>query len=211
MDINTMTSAQLKELAREQKKKEIKEMNARREAYESLREECVEGIKEKLTVVTMTVNDFNKHLREETSAFFEIMREYGMLRPKGQDSFTLTGKDFKVEVKYNKVKGFDERATIAAASLVEFLNDWIKESHNVDDPMYGLAMLMIERNDKGDFNNKNIGYLYEQESKFNSEKYTEIMNLFRESHCVRKTCFYYTFEECIGGVWRKIEPSFNRL
>ena len=42
--------------------------------------------------------------------------------------------------------------------------------------------------------------------------FTAIMNLFKESHLVEGTATnFYFFEKDKMGVWKKLEPSFNRL
>ena len=66
-----------------------------------------------------TVSGFKKWLDGEVTAFTKVMREYGAVKNDGQQSYTITDGDFKLEVKFNKVKGFDERADIAAERLVD--------------------------------------------------------------------------------------------
>ena len=93
------------------------------------------------------------------------------------------------------------------------MRGWIAGSANgTDDPIYQLAMTFIERNEKGELDYKQVSKLYALERKFNSEEYTSIMELFRESNVVDGTATHFYFEERDElGVWHKLEPSFNRM
>ena len=213
IDVNQFTPAQLKELYEQAKRNEVREANARRDAYEAIRAEVVHRIIKKVEAVASDVECLHTYVSEETSAFKEVMEEYGRLRAGGQMSYTLEEGNYKVQVASNKVKKFDERADIAASRLIEFLQSWIEKADNgTDNPMYQLAMVLLDRNKDGDLDYKNISKLYQLESKFNDPEYSEIMDLFKESHLVEgnATRFYF-WKKDKGMVWRKIEPSFNRL
>ena len=78
--------------------------------------------------------------------------------------------------------------------------------------MYQLAMTLLEHNKYGDLDYKSISKLYELEEQFGDAEYTAIMKLFKESHLVEGTATnFYFFEKDKMGVWKKLEPSFNRL
>ena len=80
-----------------------------------------------------------------------------------------------------------------------------------DDPIYQLAMTLLERNKQGKLDYKSISKLYELEDKFDGE-YAEIMTLFKESNVVMGTAQnYYFSKRDKDGVWRRLEPSFCRL
>ena len=93
------------------------------------------------------------------------MREYGQLRMRqGEETatFSVVDGNFKLEVKSNKVKSFDERADLAAERLIDYLKNYIAHSEKgVDDPMYQMAMTLLERNRQGDLDYKSISKLYE--------------------------------------------------
>ena len=88
------------------------------------------------------------------------MREYGQLRMRqGEETatFSVVDGNFKLEVKSNKVKSFDERADLAAERLIDYLKNYIAHSEKgVDDPMYQMAMTLLERNRQGDLDYKSI-------------------------------------------------------
>lgn len=186
---------------------------AKRESYEALRGQFMHDVLTRVNDVEQTVSGFKKWLDDETGAFTKVMREYGAVKNEGQQSYTITDGDFKLEVKFNKVKGFDERADLAAERLVDYLKRYMAASEKgVEDPMYQMAMTLLERNKTGDLDYKSISKLYELEDKFDGE-YAEIMQLFKEANVVQNTAtnYYFSKRDPENGVWSRIEPSFCRL
>ncbi len=213
IDLNNLSVEELEEALAKKKASKKENERKQREAYEALRAESVFNIKGKVCKVVEDVKGLFDFVIAETGAFRETMAEYGKLRHPGQLSFKMEDAGFRVKVKGDKVKKFDERADLAAARLVEFLQEWIKgRNDGTDDPMYQLAMILLERNKEGDLEYKSISKLYAMEDKFNDPEYSEIMQLFKESNTVSGTSINYYFEQRDErGVWRKLEPSFNRL
>lgn len=212
----------ISQLSEEQKASLLAQLNAeaknerinKRDAYEGLRGEFMHKVEDMLINVTADVKGFKEWLREESSAFVKLMREYGQVKTDEQKNYTITDGDFRLQISCNSVKGFDERADLAAERLVAFLKDYMKKSEKgSDDPMYQLAMTLLERNQSGDLDYKSISKLYELEDKFNSPEYSEIMKLFQESNVVQKnaTNYYFWKRDKETGVWRRIEPSFCRI
>lgn len=212
-NVNELSVEELERLLAEKKKMKKDEEIRKREAYEAIRAEVVHKIRTKVWGVVNNVKGFFDFVQAETEAFKEVMAEYGQLRDPGQMSYKLDWDGFRIWIKCNKVKRFDERADVAASRLIEFLQTWIQRADNgVNNPMYQLAMTLLERNKFGDLDYKSISKLYELENKFNDPEYSEIMQLFKESNVVEGTATNYYFEERDErGVWRKLEPSFNRL
>ena len=210
--VKGLSAEERKELLEQLKQEEKNDKINRREAYEGLRDSFVQEVKSKLSPVAEDVKGFRKWIGKECEGFRAVMNEYGQLRNGGQESYTITSGDFKVEVKSNKVKSFDERADMAAERLMEYLKDWVKKSEKgSDDPMYQLGMMLLERNQNGDLDYKSISKLYELEDRFDSE-YADIMALFKESNIVSATVInFYFYQKDKDNVWRRIEPSFCRL
>ena len=190
------------------------EKQKRKEAYESLRDGFKDQIKIRYEAYLKHGREFKKWLREESAAYFEVLKEYGQLK-RGDDQlgFTIGDDDFRFQVKGSKVKGFDERADIAEKRLVEFLREWVKNKEDGEkNPMYKLAMMMIQRNESGDLDYKSVSRLYELEQDFNDPEYSEIIQLFKESNTVEGTAIHFYFEERDpNGRWKRTEPSFNRI
>ncbi len=213
IDLNNLSVEDLEAALAKKKQAEKADAIKKREAYEGIRAEMVYKIKGMVCDVCENVKGLFDFVTGETSAFKEVMAEYSQLKHPGQLSFKIEDSGFRVHVKSNKVKKFDERADVAAARLVEYLQEWIKDRNNgTDDPMYQLAMILLERNKEGDLEYKSISKLYDMETKFDDPNYSEIMQLFKESNVVSGTSTNYYFEQRDErGVWRKLEPSFNRL
>jgi len=204
---------QIAEILEAKRKEEKAAKITRREAYEGIRADVVVKIENAIRRVAGDVQSLFEFVVDETEGFRAIMGEYGALKRESQMSYALEEGNFKIEVKSNKVKKFDERADVAASRLIEFLQNWISEKENgTNNPMYQLAMTLLERNKAGELDYDSINKLYKLEEKFNSDEYSSIMVLFRESHLVEGTATnYYFSEKNARGVWVKIEPSFNRL
>ena len=214
------TEELLKQLSKEDRELLLKQLTAesrqekadRREAYEKLRSDFMTDVRARTKSVVDIVREFKDWLDSESSAFREVMQDYGQLRSSDQQGFTVVEGDFKLKVSYNKVKTFDERADMAAQKLIDYLSRYIENSDKgTEDPIYQLAMSLLERNRQGQLDYKSISKLYELEDKFDSE-YHEIMELFRESNVVMATAInYYFYEKDEENVWRKLEPSFCRM
>lgn len=213
MEINKMSVQELEALVAQRKRQERDAEEAKRDAYEGIRAEVVHAVMSKVEQVTSDVEALHEYVKNETEAFKDVMREYGRLRFENQMSYRIQEGNLRIEVKSNKVKRFDERADIAAARLIEFMRKWIETAPGGDDnPMYQLAMVLLERNKEGELDYKNISKLYSLEAQFDEPEYSEIMQLFKESHLVEGNAIrYYFWRKDDLGVWRKIEPSFNRM
>ena len=198
----------------QKKEEERRQALDKRAAYEGIRAELITNTERKVRAVCTEVQGLFQYCQDEVLAFREIMLEYGRLKlGDKQMSFKIQDGKFKVDVRANKVKRFDERADVAAARLIEFLQGWIAgKEDGQDNPMYQLAMTLLERNKYGDLDYKSISKLYDLKERFADPEYTAIMKLFEESHLVEGTVInFYFFEKTDLGVWKKIEPSFNRM
>ncbi len=212
-DLSNYSVKELEQMLEEKKQQEHRVALERRAAYEGIRAELVQKVESKVRSVAEEVKGLHQFCIDELGAFRDTLSEYGQLRRSDQMNFTIQEGNFKIEVKANKVKRFDERADAAAVRLIEFLQSWIQgKEDGRDNPMYQLAMTLLERNKYGDLDYKSISKLYELEERFNDPEYSAIMGLFKESHLVEGTSTnFYFFEKSDLGVWKRLEPSFNRM
>ena len=213
VDVKSMSKEQRAVLLAQLQQEEKDDRIARRETYEALRGEFMHDVKDKVTGLVTDVKGFRDWLEKETEGFTAVMKEYGQVKSDDQRSYTITDGDFRLEVKSNKVKGFDERADMAAERLIGYLKRYMQNSEKgADDPMYQMAMTLLERNKMGDLDYKSISKLYELEDKFD-EEYADIMRLFKEANVVQRnaTNYYFSQRNPENGVWTRIEPSFCRL
>lgn len=212
IDLQGLSPEERRELLAQLQDEEKQNRQDRREAYEGLRTMFMRDVFQKVEAIVNDVTGFKSWIDEESESFKKVMAEYGQTRYDEQNSYTIVDGDLKLEIRSNKVKTFDERADMAAERLIEYLRDYaLKSDKGSEDPMYQLAMTLLERNKQGNLDYKSISKLYEMEGKFDDE-YTEIMNLFRESNVVQRTALnYYFSKRDKDGVWRRLEPSFCRL
>ena len=213
VDVKSLSKEQRAALMAQLQQEEKEDRIARRETYEALRGEFMQDVKSKVTSLVEDVKGFRGWLEKEADAFTKVMKEYGQVKSDEQRSYTITDGDFRLEVKSNKVKGFDERADMAADRLIDYLKRYMQNSEKgSDDPMYQMAMTLLERNKMGDLDYKSISKLYELEDKFD-EEYADIMRLFKEANVVQHnaTNYYFSRRNPENGVWTRIEPSFCRL
>ncbi len=213
VDLSALSADEKAALLQELQAQEKVDRQRKTEAYEAIRAQFLVDVKKRFNEYVQHGKDFKQWLRGEAETYYKVLVEYGKLKRTEQIGYTVADEDFKIQVKGNRVKKFDERADVAEKRLVDFLNAWIKNKDGgVNNPMYKLAMAMIQRNEMGDLDYKSISRLYELEEDFNSAEYSEIMSLFRESNVVEGTSINFYFEEKdLYNNWRKIEPSFNRL
>ena len=212
ISLENLTSKQKEELLRQLQREVKSEREQKREAYESLRSQFISEVFENVIGLTDSVTNFKRWLDKEGAAFKKVMSEYGQTKFEDQGSFTITEGDMKLEIRSNKIKTFDERADLAAERLIDYLRKYmLKSERGAEDPIYQLAMTLLERNKQGQLDYKSISKLYTLEDKFD-EEYSDIMILFKESNVVQKTALnYYFSRRDKDGVWRKIEPSFCRI
>lgn len=214
IDLSQMTAEEKKALLAQLNADASENRQAKRDAYEGLRAEFIHRVEEFLVNVTADVKGFKQWLEKESEGFISVMRDYGQLKNADQRNYTITDGDFRLQVASNSVKGFDERADMAAERLVAYLKNYMQKSEKgQEDPMYQLAMTLLERNQRGDLDYKSISKLYELEDRFGDQEYKDIMTLFKESNVVQKTAVNYYFfrRHKETGVWMRIEPSFCRL
>lgn len=212
-DIKSMSKEQKAALLAQLQQEEKEDRVSRRETYEGLRAEFMHEVEKKVTALVDNVKGFRKWLATETDGFTAVMKDYGQVKSDEQRSYTITDGDFRLELKSNKVKAFDERADMAAERLIDYLKRYMQKSEKgADDPMYQMAMTLLERNKMGDLDYKSISKLYELEDKFDGE-YAEIMRLFKEANVVQRNAVNYYFwkRNPDNGVWMRVEPSFCRL
>lgn len=213
VNINDLSKEERAKLLAELQNEERQNRIERRETYEGLRASFMKEVEENVTEITKVVEYFKAWLEQEVEGFVAIMKDYGQVRKSDQRSYTITDGDFRLEIAGNKVKGFDERADLAAERLIDYLKRYMKRSEKgADAPMYQMAMTLLERNKAGDLDYKSISKLYELEDKFDSE-YGEIMGLFKEANVVQKNAVNYYFQKRNPetNVWKRIEPSFCRM
>ncbi len=213
MDIDKLTEKERDALLIKLSAKKKQDAISRRRNYQKARVKFITSVERRLRKYVKDGKAFKEWLRVEAETYYNMLKDYGELKREEQLGFTVNSEDFRIQVKGNRVKRFDERADIAVKRLMDYLDGWIKRSGNGDgNPLYKLAMSLLQRNEYGDLDYKSISRLYELEGDFNDPEYSEIMQLFRESNTVEGNVIRFYFEERDElNRWKRIEPSFNQM
>lgn len=213
MDIDKLSEKEREELlSRLSAEKKLKEA-AKRKNYQKMRNRFIASTEKRVRKYVKEGMALKKWLHDEADTFYNAMKGYGELKRDEQLGFTVGNDNFRIQVKGNRVKRFDERADIAEKRLIDYLNRWIQSKGEGErNPVYKLAMSLLQRNEAGDLDYKSVSRLYELEQDFNDTEYTSIMQLFRESNIVEETVVRFYFEEKDEmNRWKRIEPSFNQM
>ena len=213
VDVTKLSKEQRAALLAELQQQERADRSERRESYEALRHEFLAEVSSRLDDTVALTVALRDGLTLETHACTAGIREDGHVKSDDQRSDTITDGDFRLEVKSNRVKGFDECADMAAERLIDYLKRYMQASDKGSaDPMYQMAMTLLERNKMGDLDYKSISKLYELEDKFDDE-YADIMRLFKEANVVQRNAVNYYFyrRNPETNVWLRVEPSFCRM
>ena len=213
MDIDKLSEKEREELlSRLSAEKKLKEA-AKRKNYQKMRNRFIASTEKRVRKYVKEGMALKKWLHDEADTFYNAMKGYGELKRDEQLGFTVGNDNFRIQVKGNRVKRFDERADIAEKRLIDYLNRWIQSKGEGErNPVYKLAMSLLQRNEAGDLDYKSVSRLYELEQDFNDTEYTSIMQLFRESNIVEGTVVRFYFEEKDEmNRWKRIEPSVNQM
>lgn len=213
MDIDKLSEKEREELlSRLSAEKKLKEA-AKRKNYQKMRNRFIASTEKRVRKYVKEGMALKKWLHDEADTFYNAMKGYGELKRDEQLGFTVGNDNFRIQAKGNRVKRFDERADIAEKRLIDYLNRWIQSKGEGErNPVYKLAMSLLQRNEAGDLDYKSVSRLYELEQDFNDTEYTSIMQLFRESNIVEGTVVRFYFEEKDEmNRWKRIEPSFNQM
>lgn len=213
MDIDKLTEKERDALLMKLSAQKKQDAAKRRKNYKSARTRFIASVEKRLRKYVKDGRAFKEWLRVEAENYYGMLKDYGELKRDEQLGFTVNNETFRIQVKGNRVKRFDERADIAVKRLMDYLDGWIRKRGNGEgNPLYKLAMSLLQRNEYGDLDYKSISRLYELEEDFNDTEYSEIMQLFRESNTVEGTVIRFYFEERDSlNNWVRIEPSFNQM
>ena len=213
MNIDSLSEKELSDLLAKISVEKKRKAATKRKNYQKLRAKYLGSVEKRIRKYVKDGQELKEWLRQESESYYNALKEYGELKRDEQLGFTVNNETFRVQMKGNRVKRFDERADVAEKRLIDYLKKWIaKKGEGERNPIYKLAMSLLQRNEAGDLDYKSISRLYELEEDFCDEEYTSIMQLFRESNTVEGTVIRFYFEEKDSlNKWKRIEPSFNQM
>jgi hypothetical protein len=213
--VQDMSVEDLEKILEQKKEAASQSKQQKRKEYEGTRDDVVLKLIGKAKQQNIQMKSMKEEAATECAFIYDLMKEYGDLKNDNQGSFTVKTSDgrFKITRKNQKQKGFDERAIVAEEKLRLYLTDFIKDRNDPGSKkMYKLAMSLLERNASGDLDVSLVSRLYKMEDEFEDSRYTDIMDLFRESYTENSTATYFQFfEKQPDGRYLNIELSFSRL
>lgn len=126
MDIDKLSEKEREELlSRLSAEKKLKEA-AKRKNYQKMRNRFIASTEKRVRKYVKEGMALKKWLHDEADTFYNAMKGYGELKRDEQLGFTVGNDNFRIQVKGNRVKRFDERADIAEKRLIDYLNRWIQ-------------------------------------------------------------------------------------
>jgi hypothetical protein len=183
---------ELEAMLKEKRDAEKQEYAKKREAYENNRNNMVE----RLVSVAQALHDDMSMFKQRTIMELEDFRKeaeaYGEIRSHSKGGFTLRNSDGSMKVMYerNVVSEYDERADMAEELLKDFLGDMVKKR---DAAAYEVITGLLQRGSKGEFNPAAISALLKMEDKFDDDRWTKAIKLFKESYNSRLVAMNVSF------------------
>lgn len=192
MSKEEFTSEELEQMLENARKKERKEKQQKKARYESSRDSLIKELFGAAQKEFDALKLFKQMVFSHMESFRETMREYGEIK-EAQKNFTLKTDDGHYKIVYNhrKVKGFDERATQAAAHIHSFIERFVKKK---DVASYELIKSLLDRSNKNDeFDVNQIMKLIKMEDRFDDSDWQKGIALFKESYQEQSTAQYINF------------------
>ena len=110
MDIDKLSEKEREELlsrlSAEKKRKEA----AKRKNYQKMRNKFIASTEKRVRKYVRDGMELKRWLQDEAKSFYDAMKGYGELKRDEQLGFTVGNDNFRIQVKGNRVKRFDERA-----------------------------------------------------------------------------------------------------
>lgn len=213
-DVSTLSAVELEKLLKQKKQEELEQERQRKLDYQTIKEDTATELQATLCKLMKATTEAYHNIQQTAYAHRELMKEYGQLKSDEQLNYNLISGNFKFECKAQKIKGFDETATVASTRLMQFLDKYLLGYNgDVNSPNYLLIKKLAQGRRDGSFDYKNLSVFYELETNFADPEYSDIMKLFRNSNIEKDTAMRYYFytREHEHAEWERIEPSFNRF
>lgn len=189
---NELSIEELEQMLKEKRDAEKREYAKKREAYETNRNNMVERLVSVAQALHQDMAMFKQRTIMELEDFRKEAEAYGEIRSNSKGGFTLRNTDGSMKVMYerNVVSEYDERADMAEELLKDFLGDMVKKR---DAAAYEVITGLLQRGSKGEFNPAAISALLKMEDKFDDERWTKAIKLFKESYNSRLVAMNVSF------------------
>lgn len=207
--VKKLSTDELRRMLAEQEAEEIKEREAKRMAYEALKEDTVNelvGIADKLNA---ELSEFKKKAFDSMGTIYEMLLEYSKRRDADKGNFTLTSLNGELKIEFAKQEQgkFDERAGQAEKHIIDFVERQFKEDLGTKD----LITSLLERK-KGSLDIKLVQKLYKLEDRYSDASWKEGLKLLKESWQPGESKSYIRFyRKDSNGTWQDVVLSFPSI
>lgn len=184
---------------------------AEREEYVKLRDTTIINLCVKASGLSEMLHAFNDIAFKSMQQQQEALSKYGKMRKNSKGGFMLTTEDgeFRVKYAYNSESYYDERADKAAELLKDFINDFIKKK---DKGAAAMIMDLLARNNKGQLEYGRISKLYQREKDYTDPRWTEAIQLFKESYQQRDSKYMlYFYKRNSKNEYEMINLNFSSI
>ena len=205
--MNSSLTPEEQALLEKLKSKQEAAHQAKREAYEQMRDELVAKYvftfkEEQIKLSLLKAQIFN-----EVEALIDLMHEYGHVKS-GQRNYTITSSTGdKIEIASAKLSRYNELAEVAAQKIKDFVKRRFTDSSDAD-----FILSLLDKNEKGKFSEQKIQELYKNEHRYEDTEWREAIALFKESYTPIGTKEYMRIHEAQeDGGTRNIYLDFSKL
>jgi hypothetical protein len=209
INLSALTADQLEALLEQKRKEEASEREAKRSAYEQLREETVQQLFAKAKGINKALTTFKDKAFADMQALHACLIEHSKRHSEGKGNFEVQSEDGKLKIayKYQENGRFDERSKEAEAHIIDFVARHFKEQPDSQE----LITKLLERN-KGQLDIKLVQKLYGMEDRFSDTAWREGIRLLKESFIPTDTKTYINFYERDGnGTWVALPLNFSAV
>lgn len=123
MNIDNLSEKELSDLLAKISAEKKRKADAKRKNYQKLRTKFLASVEKRVRRYVKDGQELKEWLRQESESYYNALKEYGELKRDEQLGFTVNNDTFRVQVKGNRVKRFDERADVAEKRLIDYLKN----------------------------------------------------------------------------------------
>lgn len=207
IDISQLSAEQLEAALAQKREDERKQREAKRTAYETLREESLEELANEAEQLSLALERFNSKTFSMLRSLYELLQDYSKRHKDGKGNFEIKNEDFKILFKRQGKGSFDERSLQAEKHIIDFVNSKFGDDIDTRD----LIMSLLERK-KGDLDIDLIQKLYAMEDRFDDENWREGIRLLKESYSYNHSKDYVAFyKKGRDNRWISINLNFSNF
>jgi hypothetical protein len=194
VDLSQISAEELEQLLQQKRQLEKEERMAKKEAFESTRDQLIDAWIEEARDLNKRLTEFKSKCISEMFAFREQMQEYGGIRKNSKGGFQIRHSEtgYCVVLRRNAKPEYDERADMAEDLIKDFLSDSVKKRSMAD---YRAISALLEKNKKGEFTPGRISAFLKIKDNYDDPRWLKAMTLFEESFNVREISFSVEFYE----------------